>query len=438
MEPKNLFTRLKDAVTNKLYYEPTADLPKTKSIVTETITEKNDYRIRQTINTWRNNLLRAEAIENPDRYYLYKTYQDILIDNHLSGIIELKKDRVKSTPFTIYDQSEEQDLDAYKFFNSQWFYQIIDIAIDSIMWGHSLIQFQIENKKIKIETVPRRFVIPEFHSYVKDVNDRLSQKNYIDYTQAKFNPYLFEIIVNDNRNLGLLSKLAPYALWKKMALTGWAEYSEIFGVPLRVAKTTSVRPEDRDKLLDWLKDLGQAGYAVFDQDQSVEIIENTKSDAYNVYKELINMCNSEMSKLILGSTMTTDDGSSYSQSNIHNLQTDMKTAADLRFIEWVMNDEVIPKLENVGLIPVGLRFCFDSSERMSINDKIKIDDILLKGGFQLTQEYIEETYNVELEDFIKMSKGSYFTPVEDIEKTQEMASSDKNNNSNNDQVQSKE
>jgi len=428
MENRNLFTRLKDAVNNKFYYEPTKDLPKTKSSIKTEIIEKNDYRIRQTINSWRTNLLRAEQVENPDRFYLYKTYQDVLIDNHLSGIIELKKDRVKSTPFTIYDNTETQNIEAYNFFNSQWFYQVVDIAIESIMWGHSLIQFSVENKKIKIETIPRRFVIPEFHSFVKDVNDRLNSKNYIDYYQPKYLPYLFEIVVNDNRNLGLLSKLTPYCLWKKMALTGWAEYSEIFGVPLRVAKTTSNRPEDRDKLLDWLKDLGNAGYAVFDTDQTIEVIENTKSDAFNVYKELITMCNSEMSKLILGSTMTTDDGSSYSQSNIHNLQTDMKTAADLRFIEWVINDEVIPKLEKLELIPTGLRFCFDSSERMSINDKIKIDSILINGGFQLTQEYIKETYNVEMEDFIKMSKGSYFIPVDEIEKTQEMAKNEKPKN----------
>ena len=43
----------------------------------------------------------------------------------------------------------------------------------------------------------------------------------------------------------------------------------------------------------------------------IEFVESGKGDAFNVYDKRIDRANSELSKLIIGQTMTIEDGSSY-------------------------------------------------------------------------------------------------------------------------------
>jgi len=56
--------------------------------------------------------------------------------------------------------------------------------------------------------------------------------------------------------------------------------------------------------------MGQAGYAVLPTGTEIQIVESAKSDAYNVYDKRVDRANSEISKLIIGQTMTIEDGSS--------------------------------------------------------------------------------------------------------------------------------
>jgi Protein of unknown function (DUF935). len=45
----------------------------------------------------------------------------------------------------------------------------------------------------------------------------------------------------------------------------------------------------------------------FDTDDLIELVESNRSDAYNVFDMMIQRCNSEISKLILGQTGTLDE-----------------------------------------------------------------------------------------------------------------------------------
>jgi len=59
-----------------------------------------------------------------------------------------------------------------------------------------------------------------------------------------------------------------------------------------------------------LDQMGSNAFAVLDLEDTIEYIKDGQQDAYGVYDKLIERVNSEISKLILGSTMVMDDGSS--------------------------------------------------------------------------------------------------------------------------------
>ena len=122
--------------------------------------------------------------------------------------------------------------------------------------------------------------------------------------------------------------------------------------------------------------------------------------------------NNEINSIILGATEITSGGSggSEARANIHQIQSNHKTAADIRFIKNNINNVLIPKLIKLGVMPSGLKFKFDFNEVLSMQDRIKIDQILL-GSYKLSKEYIERTYGVELEE-VKSNEVESINEVE--------------------------
>ena len=72
--------------------------------------------------------------------------------------------------------------------------------------------------------------------------------------------------------------------------------------------------------------MGTSAYAVLPIAADLEIIESKTTDAHEVFERKIERINSELSKLYLGQTMTTDDGSSLSQSQTHAATEQQKLA----------------------------------------------------------------------------------------------------------------
>lgn len=313
-----------------------------ESVITRII-EQSNYRSRKDITDWRRAINMAENKDMPRRIMLLNLYDDIVLDNHLYAQIQTRVLKVLGLRFKIADNKTKKEInEKTDLFLKQWFYKFINMAMQSILYGHSLIQIDnIVNGEIgDISLVPRRHIRPELGIYcIKQLDD-----SGITYRTPEYSNWLIE--VGDSYDLGLLMKAVPNVLWKKNAQMCWSEYCEIFGMPLRVGKTNTRSNDDLDRIESQLQRMGSAAYAVLQAGETVEFIESTKGDAYNVYNQLVERCNSEISKLILGQTLTSDTGKSgtRAQGEVHERVGDAITRADLMFIEHVVNDKLLPVL----------------------------------------------------------------------------------------------
>jgi len=294
----------------------------------------------------------------------------------------------------------------------------MDTAIDSMFWGHSLLQLELEPNKISLEMIPRQHVTPETHQFFSNKDEARTSENGensngVDYTLPAYYNYLLEIIIDNRDNLGLMKQLTPLVLWKKSALQNWSEFGERFGLPLQIARTESVRPENRQEIATWLDQIGAAGYGVFDKQTELEFVQTSSTDAYNIFMQLIELLNKEMSKLVLGSTMVVDGGASYSQSQTHQNQTDIKTASDLKMIEFLVNDEIIPKFQTIGLLPVDVKFHFDNTEKLKMLERISIDNQLLAQGYRLSEDYLRTTYGYDGDQILDNGPITFTLPEEE-------------------------
>ena len=67
---------------------------KDNNIVINELVIRSANRNRKDIETWRNALISAESVYFPNRTKLYDLYEDIILDGHLTGVIEKRIDAV--------------------------------------------------------------------------------------------------------------------------------------------------------------------------------------------------------------------------------------------------------------------------------------------------------------------------------------------------------
>ena len=66
-----------------------------------------------------------------------------------------------------------------------------------------------------------------------------------------------------------------------------------------------------------MKEAGSAAYIVIPKEADFEFIQNATNGSSTLYETLINVCNKELSKLILGQTLSTEAGGSMAQAKVH-------------------------------------------------------------------------------------------------------------------------
>lgn len=326
---------------------------KNKDIIFSRIIEQTNWRTRQDIDTWRTAIATAENLSQPQRLQLYALYDEILLDSHIQGLLSQRVNKLLSQKFKLVDASGNECKSTKKLFESNWFYRFIELALESRWYGHSLIQLwdKHDSGYKEVAVVPRRYVIPERGIVAITQGDYI---NGLPYRDAPYSDWLIE--VGAVRDMGLLKMAAPAFIFKKNALLQWSQYTEVFGMPVRVGKTASRTQADMDRMANSLRKMGSAAYAVFQEGESIEFVESTKGDAYNVYDKLIDRANSELSKLLIGQTMTADSGSSRSQAEVHERVADSITESDKRMLQFIINDQLLPKMASHGFNVNGCKF----------------------------------------------------------------------------------
>jgi len=161
--------------------------------------------------------------------------------------------------------------------------------------------------------------------------------------------------------------------------------------------------------------MGAAAWGLFPEGTEIEIKETTRGDAFNVYDKRIERANSEMSKGVLNSTMTLDNGSSRSQSEVHLeiLQNVIETDAD--FIRDLVNNRLIPFMIMHGFPVKGVRLDWNSAIDYTPSEQIAYEKMLLDSGYEIDPEYFNEKYNVKITGKKEPAKPT--PPVPPLDKT---------------------
>lgn len=200
---------------------------------------------------------------------------------------------------------------------------------------------------------------------------------------------------------GYLSRCFWNVAFKKGSLEFWVKFAEKFGMPYVIAKYEEGTPENEiDDLLYAAEQMVQDAVAVIPNTGSIGFIEaGGKTGSAQIYKSLIDVCDSSIAKNILGQTLTTENSStgSYALGQVHFQVRQDIINSDKKLVETEFNKLLRWVHE--------LNFGDDNAPEFELFEEHEVsktlaerDQILSSTGVKFTKNYFMKTYGFSDED----------------------------------------
>jgi len=331
----------------------------------------------------------AENVDYAQRTKLYDLYTDILLDAHLSSVIDKRKNAVLSSSVEFQRNGKPDDAINEQIL-SPWFYRCVSDILDARFWGFSLLQFYKNNEWIDYDLVPRKHVEP----IRKLILSRQTDIQGISWDE--FSDLLF---VGRDADLGLLAKAAPWVIYKRNTTADWAQFSEVFGMPIQEYIYDTDDEEARERALQDANSIGSLATFIHGKDTELLLREaGNKTGSADVYERLVERCNSEISKLILGNTLTTESSDNGTQAlgTVHKKVEESVAKADREYVLKVLNYDMTDIFARMGINTSGGKFCFPEKKDVDPNTEMSVlTQLHTTFSLPIDDDYLYEKFGIE-------------------------------------------
>jgi len=333
-----------------------------------------------------------KAFENVDysrRYKLYDLYSDILMDTHLSSVISKRVLAVVSSDIE-FRKNGIPDKAINEQIRSPWFRRFIKDVMDAQFWGFTLCQFYRDGEWANYDLIPRKHADPV---------RQIIMRQQTDITGTAWDEYADLIFVGDKEDLGLLAKAAPWVIYKRNTTADWAQFSEVFGMPIREYIYETDDDDARRRAIEDAENTGSLAVLIHSAESKMNLIESgNKTGSADLYERLCERCNSEISKLILGNTLTTESSTTGTQAlgTVHKKVEDKVAQSDRRYVLDVLNYDMTDIFLSMGINTEGGEFCFPEPKDVDLAAKANIlTQLRTTFNLPISDDYLYEEFGVE-------------------------------------------
>jgi phage gp29-like protein len=197
---------------------------------------------------------------------------------------------------------------------------------------------------------------------------------------------------------GLCEKAYWYYWFKRNNVRYWSSYNERSATPTAVAKHSSGTDQrEIDELKQLVGETGQRTGIVLTQDSSVEYLQAQGGSTGETFRALADWCNDEISKVVLGQTLTTSEGrrsGSLALGTVHERVRRDYLAADARALGEMLTEQLSRWVTdfNFGTDVDAPRVVFDFADPAEFATDLQVDRELVKMGVSLPRGYFYEKY----------------------------------------------
>lgn len=193
---------------------------------------------------------------------------------------------------------------------------------------------------------------------------------------------------------GLALPALFYFMLKSYDITSWAAFIDRYGFPIRLGKYGKKATEEDIKTLKRaIAAIGADFGAVIPESALIEIIESKNTgDTSEAYQKMAVWIDKQISKLVLGQTMTTDEGSSRAQSQTHEEVRDDIADSDLEQLNDCLNSQlVVPYIKfNFGAQEFYTRVQLYKPDTKSIEQIVNAIEKLGPQGLKVPADEVRE------------------------------------------------
>ncbi len=363
--------------------------PATEKQGTFTISLSSNSRPTRDVGDLTASIKQAESIFNPLRYNLYNIYQEnIDIVTHLHSLLSIRQSVLLQRNLQFIKKSGKVDEELTEWMKSPQFKQFIGEILNTRFWGFSLFDFTdyAGQQWFNYDLINRKHVDP----IRQVVYSRETGQGPMPYNEKSREKYIMP--VGNQRDLGILKTASYVAIHIRQLMSDMMNYTELAGNNFTVIKTKNNDPKINSQVMEAVRNLSGSGTLQLPDGVADVNMESMSSSQQNqLFTSIMDLLNKELSKLILGSTMVTDEGSSRSQGEVHERTTANIYESDATYLLDVLNYQFYDKLGLWGKQANG-KFIFEESH--TAEDMAELDkDIKLKSlGLTLTPEYLAEKY----------------------------------------------
>lgn len=302
--------------------------------------------------------------DNPDRSLLQNLYENLMLDNHLRSLIESRILFSQRSPFKLVNEKGEEDKEASKLLERPWHEEMIYWVLFSVHQGTTLLEmYQLteDGELDQVNEIPQSHFNPKKGIILKSIGDTKGWP----YKEGIFTNYYLQI--GKDNDLGMLERLAPIVLSKKLGMGSFLDYIEKYGVPPLFITTDR---EDNTRLQELYNAAQNFKSNQFMVGRGAEKFEvgNISGAGVAPFDTLIERANNEMSKGVLGGSGITDEKSFVGSAEIQfRLAKDRFESDKLRY-KYFFNKHIKPRLINLSPVYAvleNLTFEWDNTESLS-------------------------------------------------------------------------
>lgn len=331
-------------------------------------------------------------------------------DTHLFSQLQTRKLAVTGLDWEIQPFSEdERDKQVAEFVNEQLkgienFADVLTDMLDAVGKGISIMELSWgvssdgHNVIEDIEYVHPKKLIWDYQTDEMKVCTR-EYPSGISLPENKFIIHQYKAKSGHPSRAGLLRIVAWMYLFKNYDIKDWVSFCEVFGMPIRLGKyDASASEDDKQQLMNAIVSIGSDAAGIVPNSTVIEFIESNKTSSADIYEKFARYCDEQMSKAVLGQTLTSDGGGgSYAQSKTHNEVRRDLTVADAKSLAVTIRKHIIrPLVEyNFGFDVELPLFAFDVQEAEDQKQLVEIYKTLsCDMGLEIPKAHIYKKFNI--------------------------------------------
>lgn len=336
----------------------------------------------------------------------FELYEDMLRDDRIHATYAQRRRAVVAREWEVRAGGDRRrDRQAAEHLREQLAHvgwdDVTDRMLYGVHYGFSVAEavYARDGRHVALDRLPvrnrRRFV------FGTDMRPRLLTSDDVEGEELPERKFWCFRVGNDNSDdpygRGLGHQLY-WPLWfKRNQLRFWLVFLEKFGQPTPMGKYPRSQSAMKQDLLAALAEIQTSGRLAVPDDVTVELLEASRGGRVD-YAAFHDAMNAAITTIVLSQTMTTEDGSSRSQAEVHLEVRDEVVEADAYLVDDSFSRSVGAWLTEWNwpgaATPVVSRIMETPARQLA---RAKRDQAIAAIGHRPTAEYVEEAYGVPVE-----------------------------------------